>query len=217
MTLDRALLESLVPEGQRRHVPATGEGIVFVPLDSPMPLRRVVLVFGSGSWNYDAYLELIDDVAPRVGAAVVTVTVPRHDHDHWGQFFYSSQLLVELRARGIVAVGAQVVVYGFSGGGKMAMIAGAFGGTDLWHAVLAAGVNEDTATMVRREHVNPTALDLPIVVMNGTRDDVVNGRTAEVVSSLRATGFRLVSLVTYDGRHEMPDALLVPELERLFD
>lgn len=204
MERDRDLLEAVnVPAAYRAHVAAEGTGQYLVPPDVQRPAERVLLVFAPGSRNFEAVEAYARNVAPDLNAGVIGVQVERTDESHWGQYYYARHLVRDLVADGILAADARIVLAGFSGGGKLAMLVGALGG-DEWSGVLAGGVNDDIASMAYRWAPSRSALELPIVVLNGDQDTVVNTYTDAVMSSMRQTGFRNARLERYEGEHQMP-------------
>lgn len=195
-----------LPASQRTHVAPTGVGRYFIPHGVARPVDRALLVFAPGSENLDAVDEYAEHVGSQISAVVIGVEVERADEDHWGQYYYSRQLIRELTAEGVLSHDARIVLAGFSGGGKVAMLVGAIGG-DEWDGALAIGVNEDILSYGYRMARTASALELPVIVLNGTRDDLVTSETDVILSSIRRTGFRNVELRRFDGVHEIP----VPE------
>jgi len=215
LKLDRALLgRTNVPRRRYRHIEPRAD-VYWAPEALPGgPAGRVLLVFGAGGNNVEA-LRAFQGIAERVGAMVATVKHPRGDHDEWGHYYYSLQFLDRLRRNRLVARHARVVVAGFSGGGKMALVVGVFGGKR-FAGVLAVGVNSDFASAAHGWLPNPSARSLPIVLLNGKTDLLVRPFAAGVLASMRTSGFRNVRAVPYSGGHEIPLKESVAALRRLF-
>lgn len=217
MDRDDALLDTLgLPEGKRMHVPATGEGRYYTPPGVPWPAERVLLTSDPMGGQGKGLVHFGRWAASDVGAMVIDVSVfPLHADDHWGHYYYARHLLRDLREEGVVSSEARVVLTGFSGGGKMALQLGAIGGLDTWQGVLAGGVNQAMAPDILDQMANPSALDLPIILFNGTADHLVTHRSEEVLRELWDAGFT-AWLREYEGGHTLDGRAFVPHLEELF-
>ena len=131
------------------------------------------------------------------------------------EYYYCALKAVsDLKHDAILGRDAPFLLAGMSGGAKMAMMIGEYGGTDVFRGVIAAGCNQDLATYGQQMFDNPSALALPFIIVNASDDDVVGGATPNVVASMQSSGFTSVSTMTYTGGHVMPP---LPVLEQAVD
>lgn len=218
MTRDEAFLHTLtIPEAERHHIAAQGSGLLYVPPGVDTPADRVLLVSEQMSANFDAVATFGRWIAEDVDALVVGVEVPRHDEDHWGQYYYARHLLRDLVADGRVTTDAKVVLAGFAGGGNVSLIHAAFGGTEAWHAVLAAGVWRPVLPTFQPLGGNDSAFDLPIVLFIGERDTRVAAHTPDLLETLHDHGYRNARAEWYDGDHVLPVPPTIAILDALFE
>jgi len=124
--------------------------------------------------------------------------------DYLSEYFYTLQAVEYAKQKGLVGRNAKTVLAGHSGGGKVAMLIGALGGTRHFNGILAMGCNQDTASEGYRMLSNSTALGIPLVLLNATDDNLVVGRTENVMDSLSATGFHNIYLQSHTGGHRIP-------------
>jgi predicted esterase len=124
--------------------------------------------------------------------------------DYLTEYFYTLQAVEYAKQKGLAGRNAKTIVTGHSGGGKVAMLIGALGGTRHFNGILAMGCNQDTASEGYRMLSNSTALSIPLVLLNATDDNLVVGKTENVMESLAATGFNNIYLQSHTGGHRIP-------------
>jgi hypothetical protein len=168
--------------------------------------RGLMMVFGPQGSNVDA-LSTYETAADARGLLVVAVDgyQPQDNSDARSHEYYycALKLLDDLQRDGTLAAGASFVLAGFSGGAKMAMAIGEYGGT-IFSGVIAAGCNVDLASYATQSLDNPSSRSLPFVLVNATDDSIVGGATPMVVASLMRSGFTNVSTIPYIGGHTFP-------------
>lgn len=94
---------------------------------------------------------------------------------------------------------------------------GAYGG-DIFGGILAIGCNEDFCTIGYQEYKNQSALDVPLYLLNGTKDLIAPASGYEyhaMLNSLKNTGLRKIETAVFDGGHEVPYRETVEALQRL--
>ncbi|GEM_PF-2348354 len=124
--------------------------------------------------------------------------------DYISMYFYTLQAIEYAKNKGLVNRRAKTILIGHSGGAKLALMIGAMGGTTYFNGVLAMGCNQDYATEGYRLLSNQTALNLPIVLLNATDDNLVIGKTEKVLDSMYDTGFHNIYLQSHTGGHRIP-------------
>jgi hypothetical protein len=173
---------------------------------SPSTLS-LMIVFGPDGTNTDAlagYEAIADARALLVMAVDGYQPVDNSDARSHEYYYCALKALDDLHQDGTLRANAAFVVAGFSGGAKMAMAVGEYGGTAAFRGVMAAGCNQDFASYAQGMLANPTALLLPFVLVNATDDTIVGGATSAVLSSMMQSGFERVSSIAYTGGHVPP-------------
>jgi hypothetical protein len=177
---------------------------VYVPRN--LTGHVMMMVFGPQGSNVDAlstYQTAAD--ARRLLVVAVDGYKPQDNSDARSHEYYycALKLFDDLRRDGILAADASFVLAGFSGGAKMAMAIGEYGGT-IFRGVIAAGCNVDLASYAAQSLDNPSSRNLHFVLVNASDDPVVGGATATVAASLMQSGFTNVSTIPYTGGHTFP-------------
>lgn len=216
-TLDPVLLASTnIPDRFKQHVASSASSRTFIPLEGrDAPVKRVVVFFGD---DFD------DELAERrwtpfrdsLHAVMASVEGGSGDGAEWNEYYYTLHLLRDLRANGVIAPDAYIVLAGFRGGAGQALAVGNFGGTRRFDGVLAISVIASMASAGTDDLPNQDALRLPITVLNGIGDQRVAREGSRVMEQLRASGFSRSRLVEIEGRG-FPNAAAFNALQELFE
>jgi predicted esterase len=121
------------------------------------------------------------------------------------RYYYILHIIALLDNNRIINT-SQVYIGGFSGGAKWALHIGAFGG-DIFSGILAAGCNEDFATIGYNELKNTSCLNIPHYFLNGDKDEIAGTGISfyqKMVKSIKRTGFKTVTFKEYEGGHSLP-------------
>jgi predicted esterase len=185
---DSAILGIYFPSGYRQGsavpfffamCPGTGDGISTIP----------------------AYMRFADELH----FAIAAFNFPPEQDIEEARFYYILHTIYVFRKSGVLR-SQPVWVGGFSGGAKWSLHLGAWGG-DRFDGILAAGCNEDFATLGFRQMYNPKALNVPIVMLNGTVDETAGTNDWNyypMLWTMKKTGFTNVHVIVYDGGHGLP-------------
>jgi hypothetical protein len=174
----------------------------------------LLMVFGPGGsnesafGNYQALADARDLLLVAVNGYQPIDNSDARSHEY---YYVALRLAFDLRTDGTLGVQSPFLLAGFSGGAKMAMAVGEYGGTDAFAGVVAAGCNEDLASYAQGVLYNPSALVLPYVLVNATDDPVVGDATAAVIESMAQSGFTDVLMLTYTGGHVYPPLAVMEE------
>ena len=217
--LDLAADSSLVagtniPDRFRDRIPGRAQARVFLPTGPETgPVQRVVAFFGSAA----DVTRASDQWAPlrdTLNAVILTVDVAGGEDSEWAMYYYLLHVLRDLKANGLVARNASLVLAGFAGGSQFALTVGNYGGNRQFDGVVAVRATVPMTEAGRAELPNQDALRLPIVILNNSGEDRTN---QSVVDRLRQHGFSRVRLQEYDGGGHFPTAAVTTALAELFD
>ncbi len=197
-----------IPSAWAMDIAAQYTAQVYVSRGDPGPSgRSLMMVFGAEGANVAALPAYIP-IADARGLIVVAVNGYQHTDNGEGRshedYYCALKFLDDLQKDGTLAANAAYLLAGFSGGAKMAMIVGVYGGRTTFRGVIAGGCNEDLASYALGMLYNPSALALPFVLVNATDDSIVGGSTPNVTASLMQSGFSHVLVIPYTGGHSFP-------------
>lgn len=216
LSIDRRLLERInIPPAWHDSIDNSCQAAVYLPQGSNgIPADRVLVVYGPGGGNISA-MHGYTGFADKFKAALITVEHRRHDHDDRAQYYYTRRLIEHLKKLRVLNPDAPVVLTGFSGGSKMALCVGVYGG-NYFRGVLSIGINVDLASMAYKWLPNGSALGLRIILLNAEDDALVKDYTQGLLRSMRQTGFRNVRNVSYQGGHIIPFDKVITCLSSLY-
>jgi predicted esterase len=143
--------------------------------------------------------------ADKLRFAVAALDIPAEQDIEEARYYYMLHTIYFFKKKGILS-GQPVWIGGFSGGAKWSLHLGALGG-DRFDGILAAGCNEDFASLGFRQMHNPKALNVPIVMLNGTVDETAGTNDWNyypMLWTMKKTGFTNVHVIVYDGGHSLP-------------
>lgn len=218
LTRDAAFLAATnIPQRFRANVPETAETRTVVPGSAEDgPLGRVVVVFGANSDNASA-LDNWSGFRDTLDAAILAVDAGREETAHWGQYYFILHLLRDLKAGGIVAPDANILLAASGGGVGSALSVANLGGARQFDGVLAVGADTRLISGLTSELQNQDALRLPITVLTGAGDPR-GGRGAEnMLQVLRENGFSRARHVEYEGGRLFPTDAALASLMELFE
>ena len=137
IALDRALLESTnIPTSWYSSIDDMGKFIYYHPPSAGTPASRVLVVFGAQGAAFHA-AKGYAPIAKDLGLFVVAVQHRRHDNDDRPYYYYVLGVIDKFMKEGAIDQDPDVVLVGFSGGGKMTMAVGVYEAGIYFDAVLA--------------------------------------------------------------------------------
>lgn len=216
LSMDRELLaRTNIPASWYASIDQSSRGMVYIPQGGKKKsFDRVLVVYGPGGNNLQALPEYMG-FADELAAVVIAVEHSRHDTDDRGYYYYTLRMLDYLKKLGVLNERPAVVLTGFSGGSKMALCLGVYGGSR-FRGVLSIGINVDLATMAYQWLPNPSALSLRMIVLNATDDPLVQGYTEAILRSMKKAGFANARHVSYQGGHAIPPEKTLECLKSLY-
>lgn len=156
---------------------------------------------GSGLSAINQYKKFADEL----GFIVAAVGLDSNNDNEDSRLYYMLNCIKNLSDEGLLD-DEPVFIGGFSGGGKWSLHLGAWAG-DYFSGILGIGTNEDLASFGYRQTANKSCFDLPIVMLNGTNDDVAGTNDYNYYSMfwrMKETGFKKVKVMVYEGAHSIP-------------
>lgn len=145
------------------------------------------------------------DFADQLGFVIIAPQPQTGDYDFVPDYYYTLASINHLKKYHVITKFSKIILAGHSGGAKMALCVAALGGLDNFSGVLAIDTNQDLASEGYNYLHNSSALELPIVILNATDDQIVTrAHTEKVLQSLQSTGFKNVFTQTHTGGHRIP-------------
>lgn len=198
---------SNIPREQSDVIPANSRVGVYYPKkyisDKKWP---IFFAMEPGEGNGISAIAVYTCFADSLGFLVAAPGIENPSQDNEiARYYYILHIIALLDENKIINT-SQVYIGGFSGGAKWALHIGAYGG-DIFSGILAAGCNEDYATIGFNELRNTSCLNVPLYFLNGNKDEIAGTVVAfyqEMVASIKRTGFKTVTFKEYEGGHSLP-------------
>jgi predicted esterase len=143
--------------------------------------------------------------ADKLHFAVAGFEFPAESDMEEARYYYCLHVIYLFRKNGIIR-NQPVWIGGFSGGGLWSLHMCAWGG-DRFNGVLAAGCNQDFASVGFCQMKNQKAFDVPIAMLNGTADEIAgtdHWNYYHILWTMKNTGFKNIKIFVYDGGHSLP-------------
>lgn len=200
------LKKSGIEPGKSGNIPASVEIGIYYPTKFSLHKRwPLFIAMGPGIETGIAEINAYVKYADKLGFIVAAPELPAELDNEESRFYYTFHIIEYLKDEGHIS-GKPILIGGFNGGAQWALQIGAYGG-DLFDGIVAIGCNNDGATIGYDKMKNETALQVPIYLLNGTKDKEAGTKSESyltLVESIKKTGFAHVKEVPYKGGHSIP-------------
>lgn len=208
LTFEKSIFsKSNIPAGKAHEIPERSKAGVYYPEhfneDKKWPIFFAMQPGeGEGISAIYSYICFADSLGFILAAP--EIDSPKDDNEI-SRYYYVLHILSVLDDKKLINT-SKVYIGGFSGGAKWALHIGAYGG-DLFRGILAAGCNDDYATLGYKELKNQSCMHVPLYFLNGNRDEIAGTHLKyyqEMLESVKKTGFTTIVAKEYPGGHSLP-------------